>query len=93
MTAGLVGERERKEERAWDQVVVRDVVVLGRGGGGQFESRRGGWINGMVEGETDSFAKTPLKAAQAPLARARRSQTGWRRRAVMLVVSFGAAGW
>jgi hypothetical protein len=92
LTAGLVGERERKEERARDQVVVREVVVLGRGRG-QFESRGGGWINGMVEGETDSFAKTPLKAAQAPLARARRSQTGWRRRAVMLVVSFRAAGW
>jgi hypothetical protein len=42
-----------------------------------------------MKGGIYSFAKTPLKAAQAPLARARRSQVGWWRREVMLILGLG----
>lgn len=61
----LLGERCRELDIALDQEVVRCVVVLISSG--QVCDKTGG--RGMY-----SFAKTPLMAAQAPLATARASQ-------------------
>lgn len=65
-TGLLLGERCRELDIALDQEVVRCVVVL-ISGGQVCDKTWGG--EGMY-----SFAKTPLMAAQAPLATARASQ-------------------
>ena len=89
----LSGEREREAERAWDQDVVRAVVVLEetkvsiRGARGYGVEELVGWGRGR-EGETYSLANTPLIAAQVPEAIARASHDESREGAlVVLIVS------